>query len=61
MIKKAEHFVQQAAKKIEDIISKAKEEGNWQMGLDSNEGLFDEVNRETKEKLKILASMIDED
>ena len=48
-------------RKAEEIIKNAKAEGTWQMGLDSNNGLFEDLDKETKEKLKVLASMIDEE
>ena len=39
----------------------AKDEGKWvSVGLDGNSHLFKELNNKTKEKLRILNSMIDE-
>ena len=51
---------QETSKKIDEIIAQTKKDGIWQMGLDSNRELFEELDRETKKKLKKLASMIDE-
>lgn len=59
--KEARKILQASNKKADDIIKKAKEDGTWKMGLDSNNSLFEDLHRETKEKLKVLASMIDEE
>lgn len=48
-------------RKADEIIKKAKADGTWQSGLDSNKGLFKKLDEETREKLKNLAEMIDED
>lgn len=56
----AKKIFQETSKKIDEIIAQAKKDGIWQMGLDSNRELFEELDRETKKKLKTLASMIDE-
>lgn len=57
----ARKILQTSSEKVDDIIKKAKEDGNWKMGLDSNNSLFEDLHRETKEKLKVLASLIDEE
>lgn len=57
----AKKIFQERNKKADEIIKKAKEEGTWKNGLDSNNGLFVDLDRETKEKLKLLSSMIDEE
>lgn len=57
----AKKIFQESNKKADEIMKKAKEDGTWKMGLDSNKDLFTELNKETKEKLKLLVSMIDED
>lgn len=45
-----------------DLIEKeAKKNGTWLMGLDSNKGLFQEAEKEAKEKLKLLASKVDQE
>lgn len=56
----AKKIFQESAKKSDEIIRQAKNDGIWQMGLDSNRELFEELDRETKKKLEKLASMIDE-
>ncbi len=56
----AKKIFQESAKKSDEIIRQAKKDGIWQMGLDSNRELFEELDRETKKKLEKLASMIDE-
>ena len=57
----AKKIFEEAAKKSEKIVEEAKKNGTWKKGLDSNNSLFEELNKETKEKLKTLASMIDEE
>lgn len=57
----AKKIFRERNKKADEIIRQAKKNGTWQMGLDSNNGLFADLDRETKEKLRILASMIDEE
>lgn len=57
----AKKIFQESVKKAEEIEKKAKENGTWKMGLDSNNELFEDLHKETKEKLKLLASMIDEE
>ena len=42
-------------------MKKAKENGSWKMGLDSNNRLFEDLDNKTKDKLKLLESMIDEE
>ena len=56
----ARKIFQERNEKANEIIRQAKKDGIWQMGLDSNQELFKELNRETKKKLEKLASMIDE-
>lgn len=57
----AKKIFDESNKKADEIIKRAKKEGKWKMGLDANKHLFDELHKETKEKLKLLASMIDEE
>jgi len=52
---------QECNKRADEIIKKAKAEGRLKMGLDSNKELFFDLHKETKEKLRLLASMIDEE
>ena len=49
------------AQAVKEIIEKAKKEGKWLPGLDSNEHLFKELKDETKAKLALINSMIDEE
>lgn len=56
----AKKIFQETSKKIDEIIRQAEKDGILQGGLDSNQELFEELNRETKKKLEKLASMIDE-
>lgn len=58
--KEAMKILEECSLKCERIIMEAKEKGIWQRGLDSNNHLFDAVHKETREKLKHLASLIDE-
>ena len=49
------------AKKREEIEKRAKSDGSWNnYGLDTNRHLFKEVDKEAKNKLKKIKSMIDE-
>lgn len=57
----AKKIFEEAAKENNRIIEEAKRNGTWKAGLDSNNGLFEELNQKTKEKLKMLKSMIDEE
>lgn len=59
--KEAEKIFHEANKKADEIMEEAKKNGTWQMGLDSNNHLFKELDDETKKKLQLLKSMIDED
>lgn len=59
--KEAEKIFDEVSKKCDEIMREAKENGTWQMGLDSNNHLFKEVHEEARKKLGILHSMIDED
>lgn len=56
----AEKIFKEHNKKSDEIVKKAKENGEWQMGLDSNNHLFDDLNKETREKLEKLRLMIEE-
>lgn len=56
----AKKIFQETSKKIDEIIRQAEKDGILQGGLDSNQELFEELNRETKKKLEKLASMIEE-
>ena len=44
----------------DQIVKEAKRNGTWSNGLDANGSLFAELNEETKQKLTLLYSMIDE-
>ncbi len=57
----ARKIFQEHNKKADEIVKKAKAEGTWKMGLDSNNGLFKDLDRETKEKIRLLKEMIDEE
>ena len=60
--KEAKKVYDQWRKDREEIKKKAQESGTWsKYGLDSNNHLFKEVNDEAKEKIKKLASLIDEE
>ena len=59
--KEYEKIIHDVNKKHEEIIKKAQTNGTWLPGLDSNNYLFKEVDNEAKEKIKKLASLIDEE
>lgn len=42
------------------IVERAKVEGRWRMGLDSNKDLFVELKAELQRKINALKSMVDE-
>lgn len=58
--KEAKNIYDKWIKTKKEIENKAKEDGSWSnVGLDSNNYLFKEVDKEAKEKLKELEKMID--
>ena len=57
----AKQLAKECTRREEEIIEKAKKEGKWLPGLDSNEHLFKELKDETKAKLALINSMIDEE
>lgn len=54
MNEEARKIFEESIKKRKAIIEEAKENGTWQMGLDSNKDLFKELHEETQNKLKSL-------
>ena len=60
--KEAKKLYDKWCKDKEAIENEAKENGTWEtVGLDLNNHLFKAINKEAKENLKMLESMIDED
>lgn len=60
--KEAKKIYDKWCKDKEAIEKEAKENGTWEtVGLDSNNHLFKAIDKEAKEKLKKLESMIDEE
>ena len=60
--KEAKKIYDKWKKDKEAIEEKAKKEGIWQTkGLDSNNHLFKEVDKEAKKKIQLLETMIDEE
>ena len=57
----ARKIFQEHNKKADEIVKKAKAEGTWKMGLDSNNVLFKELDIETKEKLRQLKDKINKE
>lgn len=57
----AKKIFRESNKKADAIIEKAKKNGTWKMGLDSNKELFAELDKETQNKLKHLRSLVDEE
>ncbi len=57
--KEAEKIFREHNKKADKIIMNAKANGTWQMGFDSNNHLFEQLDKETKAKLQKLTKMID--
>lgn len=60
---KAEYIkiIKERNEKAESIREEAKKNGTWKKGMDSNNALFQSLDNETKEKIKFLNSMIDEE
>lgn len=59
--KEAKKIYDKWCKQKDRIEKEAKKEGKWKnTGLDSNNHLFEELNKKTKEQLQLLKSMIDE-
>lgn len=56
---KYESILDERNEKADLIIQKAKSEGRWAMGLDSNRELFVELDKETKQKIAQLCEQID--
>lgn len=59
--KEAAKIIDDYIKKAAEIEAKAKKDGTWQKGLDANRVLFEAIEKESNEKLKILASMVDKE
>ena len=57
--KEYEKIIRETNVKCEEIIKRAKADGTWLPGLDSNNYLFKEVNDEAKEKIKELAAKVE--
>lgn len=55
---KYESIIDERNEKADLIIQKAKAEGRWAMGLDSNKDLFKELDKETKERIRQLCEQI---
>lgn len=55
----AKKIFEECVKKTIIIIEQAEKNGSWQMGLDSNKGLFEELKKETRKKLKELEEKIE--
>ncbi len=59
--KEAKKIFEEWKKEKNEVEKQAKAEGKWvSVGLDGNSHLFKDLNNKTKEKLRILNSMIDE-
>lgn len=56
----AQKIIDECIKKHDEITKKAKEQGLWKCGLDTNRELFKEVDKEYFAKLQELAKQIDE-
>ena len=57
---KAKEIFEEISKECDEIMEKAKAEGQWRPGLDSNNYLFKEVHERGRKRLEELAAMIDE-
>ena len=59
-IKIAMELSAEVVRKEYEIEAEARKNGTWQRGVDANNGLFKQIYDEYREKLRQLASMIDE-
>ncbi len=59
--KEADKIFKEVIKKCDEAEKKAKAEGVWRPGLDANKKIFEPIHREAKEKLRLLAEMIDDE
>ena len=57
----AEKIMREYGLKADEIERDARKNGTWRNGLDSNNGLFKDIAKEAKDKLKLLATMIDKE
>lgn len=53
-------ILHEATEKSDRAIKKAKQEGRWLPGLDSNRHLFDEIDAERDRKILEVIAQIDE-
>ena len=51
-------LIDEKLKKENEIMEKAKANGNWGNGLDSNDSLFAELNKEYHDKISLLKSLV---
>ena len=56
----ARKIIAKRNRKAERIIQKAKDDGIWKPGLDTNQELLRDLDKETWNELQELASSIDE-
>ena len=56
-----EEVFAELGKTEDEIIAKAKKEGKWAPGLDSNKELFEEAHKRAREKLAEIAKKLEEE
>ena len=54
-----EKIIHESNEKTIAVIEEAKKNGTWKQGLDSNNSLFEDINKETIKKIEELVSQID--
>ena len=59
--REAKKIFQEAARKSGALIEEAKRKGTWRDGLDTKNGVADEVYKEAKMKLELLKTLIGKD
>ena len=57
--KEAKRIFQEAIQKADAIEKEAKQNGSWKPGLDANKALFEDLHKETQEKLKKLSELVE--
>lgn len=55
----AKEIFRETAEKARKITETARQNGSLQMGLDANKGLYEQLDCETKEKLKTLRATVE--
>ena len=58
--KKAREIFREWSNWVEETMIEARSSGKWKPGLDANNELFKEINKEAKRKIEDLKQLIDD-